>query len=67
MRLRVFVIGLIIAALGVWLVLMAKPKPMARPSPFALHQPLQPELPVRFEYPAEWQLEHSHGTLEAYT
>ncbi len=34
---------------------------------FAVYQSTQPQLPVRFEYPADWEVEDSRGTQEAYT
>ena len=33
---------------------------------FTLYRSHQPQLPVSFEYPADWQVEDSSGTIEAY-
>ena len=51
------------AAVGL---LMVFPREGWTTDAFALYQSAKPQLPVKFEYPADWQVEESSGSQEAY-
>ena len=65
MRCHTFMIGFGMIAVGV-LVLPARAHDLMATHSFVVYRSDQQELPVSFEYPADWRVEYSKGTIEAY-
>lgn len=67
MRQHIPLISFGMIATGVLFLTAAAAQEGMSTSGFAVYSSNQPQLPVRFEYPADWQVEDSRGTTEAYT